>query len=215
MEDWLCQVRQGQISSYYFVDFIKIGKWLTPGKNIIALEVAYYPNKVPERGGQYEFPMHSPGIGLCIFNKKQRLSLSDNWKYYRLEAFSEDATWTRGLRGEMVYASKYPNDWVEEDFNDSKWKTIEPGQLIKAPAGMKQRPIPLPFINDRVPEEVTDFGLLEFPEKYKSNPIPSGLLRWGGVNKKLKSANNPGKRILSPGQLDRGAVQKGMQRNQR
>ncbi len=52
-------------SGYFFYDTVEIGGYLRPGPNVIALETAYFPNNVPETI-QYEFPLHEPGISVCL-----------------------------------------------------------------------------------------------------------------------------------------------------
>ena len=200
--EWVMDGPARAITEYFFVDFLELDKWLTKGKNTIALEVAYYPNHVPQKI-QYEFPRHSPGVGLCIFIDGKKLTLSEKWKYHKLEAFTEHAPWTRGLRGEEVIASKYPTGWMTTEFDDSKWKPIRSEQLVTAPAGLKQRPIPLPFTDERLAERITDFGFLEFPEKYKTEPIPEHLLRWMGGTESFNYGSNTTGKMKTPDELDR------------
>ena len=189
------------ISQYFFVDSFDISEWLVPGKNTLAIQVAYYPNSVPENI-QYEFPLHSPGLGLCITHNNQTLTLADNWKKNKLEAFEEKTIWARGIKGEFVYTGKYPENWCSVDYDDSKWTSIPAAELQKAPVELRERTIPLPFLRNKIPQTVTDFGFYVIPDAYRNKPIPEKLLAWFGDAKKYDYKSDKGI-SLSPEQLDR------------
>jgi hypothetical protein len=189
------------ISKYFLVDIIDITKWLRVGENTFAIEVAYYPNSVP-RNIQYEFPLHEGGLGLCLNVGNQNFTLHDGWKTTRLEAFEANAPWCRGLVSEKVLAAEYPSNWYSAGFDDNNWEKVAPARINQSPVDLHERPIPLPFIAEKLPLLVKDFGFLQFPDQYSENPIPVHLLAWFGarqdyMKKGLKEV------LLKPPQLDR------------
>jgi hypothetical protein len=189
------------ISRYFFVDTIDISKWIKKGENTIAIRVAYYPNSVPENI-QYEFPQHSPGIGLCLWHGNKQLTLADKWKITSLEAFEKNTIWSRGLKGEFVYARKFPNEWYPAGFDDSNWTVVHASKLQKAPVELRERAIPLPFLNHKIPQNVIDFGFYELQEQFKNRPIPEKMLAWFGAKEKYDYKSDKPVAI-APNQLDR------------
>lgn len=172
----------------FFFDTVDIGGFLLPGDNSIAVETAFFPNNVPETI-QYEFAVHEPGIGICLeFPSQVGPAVFDStWRILPLDCFDPDAVWSRGLVSEFVYARGLPGpSWTEAGFDDSRWTQVDPDSVTAAPVEIRERPTPLPLIQNRKPVRLTDSGFFLHPRGGLKSVDP-GEFFWFG-NRKDKAA---------------------------
>jgi hypothetical protein len=167
-------------SGYLFADQTDVGDVLHRGNNVLAIELAYFPNTVPLKH-QFEFPNHSPGLGVCLsIEAKRALILDSDWRYLQLGCFDAGAPWARGLRSEHVYASGYPSDWTRSDFDDECWDTVEGDRIGACPESVRERPTPPPVVEQHHAGRIIDVGCYEVPERLDTGDRSRALLGWNG-----------------------------------
>ncbi len=189
---------------YFYADHVELGARLRAGLNTLAIEVAFFPNLIPDVL-QHEFPAKQPGLGLGIQLKKDQgaIGLDEHWRCHRLTALDPEAAWVRGQRGELVHASRYPRRWMDREFDDAAWSPLAQAALSRAPADVRLRPTPQPLVSERQCVKVVDAGLLRIDPRFINEPIPADLLDWFGGRKAGLSQAISEPRRLAPRDLDR------------
>jgi hypothetical protein len=170
-------------SAFFFFDSVDVSRFLKDGSNTIAVETAYYPNNVPETI-QYEFPVHKPGLSLCLELSNGLLTVDTDWKIFKLDAFDPNAPWARGIVSEYALVSGLPErDWASVDFDDGGWRQIGRAEIGNAPVRIEKRTTPAPYIEQHTPVKVTDCGSLTAPAHFIEDKYLIQKLFWFGQRK--------------------------------
>ncbi|MGJ3242071.1 MAG: alpha-L-rhamnosidase C-terminal domain-containing protein [Opitutales bacterium] len=190
---------------YLFVDDVDIRSMLRPGANVVAVEVAFFPDLTP-KVLQHEFPFPVPGVGLSldIDEGEPPLGLDERWRILPVDdAFNADSVWARGQRSEYFYAGRYSVGWMDLGFDDAGWSAVNSDHVGEAPGEFRPRPVPLPVPIDRGPVRLSDAGWLRLPDAYHDQPIPAKTLDWFGGRMDGKQAALTEDRLMSIDDLDR------------
>lgn len=114
-------------------DLLDLAGYLRPGENVIAVYVKYYgtsrsfwmpvtPNLTLGRSGVMVFEANLGAAGWLVSDA--------SWKAHKSEAWDNlakgDDLASSGIPIELFDARRFPNDWLNPDFDDSAWGQAQP-----------------------------------------------------------------------------------------
>lgn len=135
---------------YLFADTLDVASHLRPGQNLVALELLYV-------GPRTEYDFGAPGFALEL-KADNRLIAGRGWKEKNWRAYAAKNL-ASALRN--TYPAEYPDagkldrDWILPDYDDRKWRAVQP---TAAPGSFRPRPMPLPTLRLTPPAIVIDHG---------------------------------------------------------
>ncbi len=128
---------------YLYADFFEICEFLTPGKNVIALETVYV-------GGITDYDFGDPGFACAIELDNGTIYSDNEFKYKVFNAYlpSSKANKLRAYPAECLDLNKIDMSWIDTGYDDSAWENVK--NIVRSESRIEKRPFQMPELN-RVP----------------------------------------------------------------